>query len=167
MVETGPRPASRPVPRWQKVTLAALAVVIASGWYADHRVARHEAATIAGCDRQLRSVSHVYDVRMGSMFEYLRPSYELLSAQQVSELMAQPARAVLPSAESVLAGCREGHVLPWHSANVARHRADLAYSTALVDRLRAVAGGQLGFQVNDRRLARLRAAAGIPTALSS
>ncbi|MGA8246103.1 MAG: hypothetical protein WB797_04300 [Nocardioides sp.] len=163
-----PRLPSRPMPRWQRVTLAVAAVGIATGWYVDHRVAHHESASLERCDAHLRSVSRVYDTRMDSMFEYIRPSLSLgtrANRRLVSRLMAQPARRVLPSATATRARCRQVRVLPWHSSNVAHRDTDLAYAAALVQRLETVAGHQVDFRAYDPHLARLRAAAGIPVAL--
>ena len=159
---------SRPMPRWQRVTLAVAAVGIATGWYVDHRAARHESTSLQRCDAHLRSVSRVYDTRMDAMFEYIRPSLSLGTRSKrrlVSHLMAEPARKVLPSATATWARCRQVRVLPWHSSNLAHRDTDLAYAGALVQRLESVAGHRLDFRAYDPRLARLRAAAGIPAAL--
>lgn len=149
------------LPRWQKVAVAVLALLVVSGWYADRRIGDAESGKIGVCDRGLRSISHEYDVRMGSVLEYIQPAFSVLSKRQISRLMAQPARQLLPGARASLDRCREGRVLPWHSTNVARRSADLAYGTALTQRVRTVARGSVPFQVEDHRLARLRTAAGI------
>ncbi len=162
------RTPSRPRPRWQKVTLAVVALGILTGWYVDHRVAHHESTSLQRCDAHLRSVSRVYDTRMGAMFEYIRPSLSLGTRSHrrlVSHLMSQPARKVLPSAAATWARCRQIRVLPWHSSHVAHRDTDLAYAAALVQRLETVAGHQVDFRAYDPHLARLRAAVGIPAAL--
>jgi hypothetical protein len=158
------------LPAWARVVMILAVVAVALGWYVDHRIEGRESASLAMCDRQLRSVSHDYDVRMGAMFDYVRPSFGMPDrgeARLVSQLMAEPARQVLPDAEAAVAGCQGVHVLPWHASNLAHRNAFVAYGSALVRRLDDVAGGRIAFQIEDRHLARLRAAAGIPAALGS
>jgi hypothetical protein len=57
--------------------------------------------------------------------------------------------------------------MQWHASNIADRAADLAYGSALVVRLQGVADGEPRFRMYDRHLDRLRAAAGIPAALTS
>jgi hypothetical protein len=160
----------RPLPRWQRLAITVLVVAVATGWYVDRQIERHESASIDRCDVLLLEVSRAYDARMGAMFDYLRPSLGSGSRRDdrlLLQLMYRPARYVLPSARATSARCRSVDVLPWHSSNLARRDADVAYSAALVQRLQGVASRQTLFRFDDRQLTRLRATAGIPVALGS
>lgn len=165
--EPGP---ARPLPRWVPLVAAVVVVALAAGWYVDHRLARHEAAQIVACDHTLRTASHVYDVRMWATYDYLRPSLTGSSARQaelLTSLMALPAREALPDAQSSLQRCTGFHVLAWHSTNLARAKAARAYASALVAQLQGVASRRKVFRADDRQLARLRAAAGLPVGLGA
>lgn len=158
----------RPLPRWQRLTITVLGLAVATGWYVDHRIAQHESGSVDRCDALLLEVTRAYDGRMGAMFNYLRPSLGSGSPRDdrlLLLLMYRPARHVLPSARVASARCRSVDVLPWHSSNLARRDADVAYSAALVQRLQGVASRQALFRFDDRYLTRLRATAGIPVAL--
>lgn len=172
VAEVAPRAAAptprRAVPRGLKAAALAAAVAVSVGLYVDHRIGVHEAAAAAACNQQLRSVTRGYDGRSSAMYAYVRPTVSVPGAgpaRLVSSLMAEPATWALPSAEAALQGCRRVRVLPWHSTNVARRDADVAYASALVRRLVVLGRARPPFDLVDPRLARLRAAAGIPPAL--
>jgi hypothetical protein len=152
------------VPRW---VIWAVTLGLVAGLWVDHWVDGREAVSIADCDSRLRAASHEYDLRMGAMYIYIRPAWGELSGRQISLLMAQPAKRVLPDALTALRRCQVVHVAPWHSSHVARRGAHVAYASALVARLQGVAGRQPRFNMYDGYLDRLRAAAGIPAALKS
>jgi hypothetical protein len=163
--------AARPTrPTVTRTLVVLLLVVVAVGWYADHRAAQREAAASAACHRQLLAVTRGYDVRSGSMYSYARPSFVAPvpdSARLLATLMAEPAQRALPSARSARDGCRAVHVLPWHSTNLARRDADLAYADAFVRHLVLVARARPPFRLVDAQLATLRRQARIPAALGS
>jgi hypothetical protein len=151
------------------VLVVVAALLVAAGAYADGRVRRHEGSALASCHRVLTSVSREYDVRMGAMFDYAKPTMTgaaQVQADLLRSLMARPAQHVLPSAQLASQRCAGVHPLPWHAALVARKDAYLAYGTALVDRLQHVATARERFQIEDGHLSRLRAAAGIPAAVA-
>lgn len=149
--------------------LVVAAVLIAAAVYADARVRRHEDSALASCHSRLTAVAREYDVQFGAMFDYARPTMTggtQVQADLLRSLMARPARQVLPSAQSVAHTCAGIHPLPWHAALRARQHVYVAYGSALVDRLRRVAGAREAFHLEDSHLSRLRAAAGIRPAVA-
>lgn len=145
------------------------ALLVAAGAYADVRVRRHEASALASCQGRLTAVSREYDVQLGAMFDYARPTMTgaaRVQADLLRSLMARPAQHVLPSAQSASSLCAGVHPLPWHTVLVARQHAYRAYGSALVDRLQHVAGARERFHLEDPHLSRLRAAAGIRPAVA-
>ena len=101
---------------------------------------------------------------MGRMVNYVRPAAPAATGTRqlhLADLMASPARDVLPLVQRANRICRAVSVRPWHFSLVARRNAATAYAGALVTLLQAVASqGPATFR-HDETLVRLREAAGI------
>jgi hypothetical protein len=150
--------------RWLGPALALALVVGVVGWYADHRVRTDEAAAVLQCERRLNNASVLSELRMGRMVNYVRPAAPAATGTRqlhLADLMASPARDVLPLVQRANRICRAVSVRPWHFSLVARRNAATAYAGALVTLLQAVASqGPATFRL-DETLVRLREAAGI------
>jgi hypothetical protein len=119
---------------------------------------------VTRCEHRLDEASSLADLRMGAMVNYLRPA--LSSAQGVqqlhlADLMARPARRVLPDVQRADRVCRAVAVEPWHFSLASRRNAATAYSGALVTLLQAVAAQGRDYFHDDATLVGLRHAAGI------
>jgi hypothetical protein len=151
---------------WRRLGLAvALALVVgAVGWYGDHRDRAAETAAVAHCERRLSTASVLSEIRMGRMANYVTPSARPAGTSgqlHLADLMASPAREVLPLVQRANRVCQAVSVRPWHFALIARRNAATAYAGALVTLLQAVASqGPASFR-HDPTLVRLREAAGL------
>lgn len=162
-VEIAPAPLWRP-PRWTWVALALVLVVGGLTWYADHRLRERETADLSVCQQRLEEASALSDVRLGAMANYLRPALSTTHGPRqlhLADLMAGPARRVLPGVLRADRSCRAVAVRPWHFTLVARHNAVTAYSGALVTLLQTVAAQGRAYFHDDVALIRLRRAAGV------
>jgi hypothetical protein len=161
VIESG-APPWRP-PRWLGVALVVAIVVGSAGWYADRRERAHESVAVAACEHRLREASALSDVRMGLMGNYVRPADSTTSEVRqlhLADLMAGPARRVLPRVQRADRICRAVVVRPWHFSLAARREAATAYSGALVTLLQAVAAQGFRPFHDDATLLRLRVRAG-------
>jgi hypothetical protein len=154
----------RPSRRW--VVVLVLAVVVAGlvAWYADHRDRRDESAAVARCERLLADASARADIRLGAVANMLRPALanaEGIQQLHLADLMATPARQVLPRAQHAHRLCLGVSVRPWHFSLVTRRDAATAYSGVLVTLLQTVAAQGRAYFRDDSTLQRLRAAAGV------
>jgi hypothetical protein len=144
--------------------LVALALLCSLGWYADHRDRARESTALATCEQRLRTASAYADVRLGAVAAILRPALPTADGVQqlhLADLMASPARRVLPRAQQALRTCGRVQVRPWHFALVSRRAAATAYSGALVTMLQTIAAQGRGTFRDELTLQRLRAAAGV------
>ncbi len=151
-------------PRWLAGVLAAAVLLGGIAWYVDHRVRTHEAAGLARCERRLDDASTLAELRMGAMVSYLQPALSSTHGVQqlhLADLMARPARRVLPDVQHANRICRNVSVQPWHFSLAARRAATTAYSGALVTLLQTVAAQGRAYFHDDATLVRLRHAAGI------
>jgi len=152
--------------RWRRLGIAlALALAVGGvGWYGDHRVRAAETAAVGHCERRLSTASMLSEIRMGRMVDYVSPAARRASGSgqlHLADLMASPAREVLPLVQRANRVCEAVSVRPWHFALVARRNAATAYAGALVTLLQAVASqGPASFR-HDPTLVRLREAAGL------
>jgi hypothetical protein len=150
--------------RWLGPVLALVLVAGVVGWYADHRVRTDEAAAVLHCERKLSNASVLSELRMGRMVNYVRPATPAATGTRqlhLADLMATPAREVLPLVQRANRVCAAVSVRPWHFSLVTRRNAATAYAGALVTLLQAVASqGPASFR-HDETLVRLRQAAGL------
>jgi hypothetical protein len=133
-----------------------LAVVCGVAWYADQRIRTREDAALAACERSLGVASAHADIRLGAVAHMLRqPMAGATGAQalHLADLMASPARRVLPEAQRADRVC--------HFSLVARRNAATAYSGVLVTLLQTVAAQGRAFFSDDATLQHLRTAAGL------
>ncbi len=142
----------------------AVIVVGGCGWYADRRERAHESVAVAACEHRLREASALSDVTIGFVSNYVTPvGSEHAEVQQqlhLADLMADPARRVLPRVWQADRACRAVAVRPWHFSLAARRQAATAYSGALVTLLQAVAAqGDVSFR-EESVIGSLRTAAG-------
>ena len=79
----------------------------------------------------------------------------------LADLMARPARRVLPGVAAADRTCRGVSIRPWHLTLTARRDAITAYSGALAARLQLVAGSGRAYYHHEGALTRLRVAAGL------
>ena len=150
--------------RWAWWALALALVVGSVAWYGDHRVRADESAAVQHCEQRLRTASVLSELRMGRMVNYVRPATPASTGTQhlhLADLMASPAREVLPLVQRANRICQAVSVRPWHFSLVARRNAATAYAGALVTLLQAVASqGPASFR-HDPTLVELREAAGL------
>lgn len=162
VVESAPR--SRPSKRLVVVVVALVLVAGLVAWYADHRARVHEAAAVARCEQMLSDASARADVRLGAVANMLRPAMATVEGIQqlhLADLMASPARQVLPRVQRAHRVCQTVSVRPWHFSLLERRDAATAYSGALVTLLQTVAAQGRAYFRDDSTLQRLRAAAGV------
>src|SRR5690349_1305270 len=96
-------------PRWLAGVLALAVLVGGIAWYVDHRVRVREEAQVARCERMLADASSMADLRMGAMANYIRPALSSVRGGQqlhLADLMARPARRVLPDVQRADRVCR-------------------------------------------------------------
>jgi hypothetical protein len=151
-------------PRWLAGVLVVAVLVGGIAWYVDHRVRVREGAQVARCERLLADASSMADLRMGAMASYIRPALSSVRGGQqlhLADLMARPARRVLPDVQRADRVCRAVSVEPWHFSLASRRNASAAYSGALVTLLQAVAAQGRAYFHDDATLLGLRHAAGI------
>ncbi|HEX3221443.1 MAG TPA: hypothetical protein VHR35_02655 [Nocardioides sp.] len=141
-----------------------LAVVCGVAWYADQRIRTREDAALAACERSLGVASAHADIRLGAVAHMLRPPMAGATGAQalhLADLMASPARRVLPEAQRADRVCQDVSLKPWHFSLVARRNAATAYSGVLVTLLQTVAAQGRAFFSDDATLQHLRTAAGL------
>lgn len=164
VLESAPEGRWRPS-RWLAVVLVMLVLVVGCvAWYADHRVRAHEAAAVDRCEARLSNASALADVRLGAVANMLRPAMATAQGVQqlhLADLMASPARRVLPRVQRAHRMCQSIPVRPWHFSLVERRDAATAYSGALVTLLQTVAAQGRAYFRDDSTLQRLRSAAGV------
>lgn len=156
-------PTYRPTRR-AGLVLVVLALVCGVAWYADHRVRTRESAALVACERSLELASAHADTRLGAVADMLRPAMASTRGTQVphlADIMASPARSVLPEAQRANRLCRNVALKPWHFSFVSRRDAATAYSGALVTLLQTVAAQGRAFFSDDATLQHLRAEAGL------
>lgn len=154
-------------PRWVWWALAVVVVVGTVGWYADHRVVAHERAALSVCEHRIHAATVNADLRLNSMADYIRPSLGSVSGARqhlLADLMARPARRVLPGVLAADRVCRGVSVRPWHVTLTAQRDALTAYSGALAARLQLVARSGRVYYHDDAALTRLRVGAGLADA---
>jgi hypothetical protein len=158
-----------PAPPWRpsrRLAVLLVLVVVAGGfaWYADHRSRASEAAALSACEQRLRNASAHADLRLGAVADMLRPALvttEGVQQHHLADLMASPARLVLPQVQRAHQQCHRVSLHPWHFSLVSRRDAASAYAGALVTLLQTVAAqGRIYFR-DDSTLQRLRSAAGL------
>lgn len=164
----GPEVLESAPPRRPSRRLAVLLVVVllAAGvtWYVDHRSRTSEGAAVASCEQRLRNASATADIKLGAVASMLRPALATTEGVQdlhLADLMASPARQVLPRVQRAHRVCQAVTVRPWHFSLVARRDAATAYSGALVTMLQTVAAQGRKYFRDESTLQRLRSAAGI------
>jgi hypothetical protein len=140
---------------WVVVAAVLVTAVGSLAWHVDQRDRRREAAALTDCQRGLHEATILSDLQLGLVASGAR--------EQASraEVMARPARQVLPEVVDADRACRAVSVRPWHFALHARRDAVTAYSTALAAKLRAVASDGHDYYRDDPDLRRLRRAADI------
>jgi hypothetical protein len=157
-------------PRWRPSRRAVgvvVALVVLAGcvaWYADHRTRTEESAAVSRCEQLLTHASGLADVRLGAVADMLRPAMATTEGVQqlhLADLMASPARQVLPRAQRAHRACQAVSLRPWHFSLVARRDAATAYSGALVTLLQTIAAQGRAYFRDDSTLQRLRSAAGV------
>jgi hypothetical protein len=152
-------------PSRRLAVLLVLVVVAGSvAWYADHRVRSHESGTVGACEQRLRVASAHADFRLGAVANMLRPALATTEGVQelhLADLMASPARQVLPEVQRAHRLCQQVTLRPWHFSLVSRRDAAVAYSGALVTLLQTVAAQGRAFFRDDSTLQRLRSDAGL------
>jgi hypothetical protein len=161
MLESAPpwRPSRR-----LAVLLVLVVVAGLTGWYADHRVRTHESGAVSACEARLRTVSAHADFKLGAVADMLRPALvttEGVQQHHLADLMASPARQMLPQAQRAHRVCQHVTLRPWHFSLVSRRDAAAAYSGALVTLLQTVAAQGRAYFRDDSTLQRLRSAAGL------
>src|SRR3954447_10736610 len=140
-------PVAMPAPRahrlrWLGPVLVLLLVAVSAGWYGDHRARVREAAAVLHCEQRLSNASAMSELRMGRMVNYVRPVTSATAGYRqlhLADLMASPARDVLPLVQRANRACQAVSVRPWHFSLVHRRDAATAYAGALVTLLQAVA----------------------------
>jgi hypothetical protein len=150
----------------RRLVLAALLVVVASGWggYADLGAREHESAALARCQRDLHNAVVSADPQMVAAASGIGPILATTTGQRHRALlasMARPARLLLPEVVRADSRCRAVAIRPWHRSLLARRDAATAYSGALTARLRGIAADGSTYYHQDAGLRRLRRAAGI------
>jgi hypothetical protein len=151
-------------PRWLGWALAVVLLVGGVTLYADHVARQHESIALARCEHRLHDASAMSELRMGAMASYLRPALGVTHGNrqlELADLMAEPARRVLPGVQRADRSCRAVSVRPWHFSLVARRNAVTAYSGALTTLVQAVAARGRTYFHGGAALPRLRAAAGV------
>jgi len=159
----GPEPLTR-AHRWWWVALAVVLVLGGLAWLGDARLRAHEEQSLSACQHRLDEASALSDVRLGAMANYLRPALSSTRGSQqlhLADLMADPARRVLPGVVAADRSCRAVRVRPWHFTLVERRGAVTAYSGALVTLLQTVAAQGRAYFHDEAALVRLRRAAGV------
>lgn len=159
-----PGPLWRP-PRW--LVLATLVAVVAGafGWTVDRHERAQESRALASCRSDLQDAVGYADLRLMAMADYLDPALSVTKGARhghLADLMAQPARRVLPDVERADRACRAVSVRPWHFAVLSRQRATTAYSSAFAARMRTIADRGRRYYGDSSELQRLRRAAAIP-----
>jgi hypothetical protein len=156
-------------PPWRpsrRLAVLLVLVVVAAGvtWYVDHRARASEGAALSACEQRLRNSSAHADFKLGAVASMLRPAMattEGIQELHLADLMASPARKILPQVQRAHRVCRDVAVRPWHFSMVARRDAATAYSGALVTMLQTVAAQGRRYFRDESTLQRLRSAAGI------
>jgi len=106
-------------PRWLRVVLAALVLVLAAGaLVVDHRVRRQESVRVAGCASVAASAVRFANVRVDAIAEYVRPALESELPRSVRSrllrLVSTSVAPMLPDVRRALATCAAVRLLPIH-----------------------------------------------------
>jgi hypothetical protein len=106
-------------PRWLRVVLAALVLVLAAGaLVVDHRVRRQESVRVAGCTSVAVSAVRFANVRVDAIAEYVRPALESELPRAVRNrllrLVSTSVAPMLPDVRRALDTCGAVRLLPIH-----------------------------------------------------
>lgn len=144
----------------ERVLAAALAVTLLLGalLVVDQRRLRTEMAAVTACEVRSEEVAVLADTRLARTASYLSPARvpDTTLAENLIGRAAETARG--PVAEAAR-GCAQVEVRPWHPTTARRRDNVLAYLTARLASLEAVAADGTRFygeQPGDAELRRLR-----------
>lgn len=152
IVAADPRRLGRRGRRALAVSLAAVVLIGAAGWYADGRRRDHEFDQLVGCASKAEAARVAAERRVAAMASYVRPSLAVFDApdRQLYPLIAHEAAVGRPDVESAARGCADVHVLAIHE-ELSRARSDyLRYLRAESGRLADIeANGSHAFDDTD------------------
>ena len=119
------------------VSVAAVVVIGAAGWYAAGRRRDHEFDQLLGCASKAEAARVAAERRVAAMASYVRPSLAVFEApdRQLYPLIAHEAAVGRPDVDTAARGCADVHVLAIHG-ELSRARSDyLRYLSAESARL--------------------------------
>ena len=141
-----------------------LALVASAVWHADRQARARESAALAACRQQLRNATVSTDLLLGVVAHNIRPQLTAARGARratVAQIMANPARQVLPDVTTAARACDTISVLPWHFSLKGRRDAAVVYSGALAAKVGRIAADGREFYRDEPSLRRLRRAADI------